>query len=119
MPEHTRRDVIKGFAAAGVLALVPDWAMPALAEDEVDLPFTDIPANFNPANPSAPVRRLDIRKIDGPYTPKEPFFAMQHMGKPEIDGAAHRLKFTGLVTKDSHLSLADLRGMRSAEVAAG
>jgi DMSO/TMAO reductase YedYZ molybdopterin-dependent catalytic subunit len=115
----TRRDVVKGFAAASVLALVPDWATPALAEDEVDVPFTDIPANFNPANPSAPVRMLDIRKINGPYTPKEQFFAMQHMGKPEIDGAAYRLKFTGLVKKDSQLSLADLRGMRSAEVAAG
>jgi DMSO/TMAO reductase YedYZ molybdopterin-dependent catalytic subunit len=120
MPEQiTRRDVIKGFAAASALALVPDWAVPALAEDEVDVPFTDIPANFNPANPSAPVRMLDIRKIDGPYTAKDQFFAMQHMGKPEIDGATYRLKFTGLMKKDSQLSLADLRAMRSAEIAAG
>lgn len=120
MPEHiSRRDSVKGFAAAGLLALLPDWPTPALADDEADVPFTDIPANFNPANPNAAVRMLDIRKIDGPYTPKDQFFAMQHMGKPEIDSATYRLKFTGLVKKESQLSLADLRGMRSTEIAAG
>lgn len=118
--QMTRRDTLrKGIAAASFLALLPDWATPALAADEVDVPFTDIPATFNPNNPSAPVRMLDIRKIDGPFTPKEQFFAMQHMGRPEIDAATYRLKLTGLVHKPTEFTLADLRGMHSTEVAAG
>jgi DMSO/TMAO reductase YedYZ molybdopterin-dependent catalytic subunit len=121
MPEHmTRRETLRtGLAAAGALAFLPDWATPALAQNEVDVPFTDIPATFNPNNPNAPFRIIDIRKIDGPFTPKEQFFAVQHMNRPEIDAAAYRLKFTGLVNKDTEFTLADLRGMRSTEVAAG
>ena len=121
MPEQiTRRSTLRtGFTAASLLALAPDWALPALAQDDTDVPFTDIPANFNPSNPKATSRVLDIRKIDGPFTPKDQFFAVQHFGRPEIDGNGHRLKFTGLVNKAMEFSLADLRGMRSAEVAAG
>ena len=122
MPEQmTRRETLRrGLAAASVLALVPDWATPALAQDEVEVPFTDIPQNFHPGpNPNAPTRVFDIRKIDGPFTPKEEFFALQHMNRPEIDPAAYRLKLTGLVNNQAELTLADLRGMRSTDVPAG
>jgi DMSO/TMAO reductase YedYZ molybdopterin-dependent catalytic subunit len=117
----TRRETLRaGLTAASVLALLPDWATPALAQDEVDVPFTDLPANFNPsANPNAPTRTLDIRKIDGPFTPKDQFFALQHMNRPEINPDTYRLKLTGLVNKATEFSLADLKGMRSTEVAAG
>jgi len=120
MPDQiTRRESLKrSFAAAGVLAFA-DFALPALAQDEVDALFTDIPANFNPANPNAAVRMLDIRKIDGMFTPKEQFFAMQHMTKPEIDAASFRLKLTGLINKPREFTLADLRAMPSTEIAAG
>ena len=106
----TRRETLRrGLAATSVLAMVPDWAMPALAQDEVDVPFTDIPKNFNPgANPNAPTRVLDIRKIDGPYTSKDQFYALQHMNRPEIDPATYRLKLTGLVSKPAEFSLTDL-----------
>src|SRR5580765_7083630 len=118
--QSTRRETLKrGLAAAGLLALVPDWATPALAQGETDVPFTDIPATFNPNNPNATSRLLDIRKIDGPFTPKEQFFAVQHFNRPEIDPATYRLKFTGMVNKPAEFSLADLRAMRSIEVAAG
>jgi DMSO/TMAO reductase YedYZ molybdopterin-dependent catalytic subunit len=116
----TRRETFRrGLAAASLLALAPDGAMPALAQGDVDVAFTDIPANFNPNNPNATSRVLDIRKIDGLFTPNDQFFAVQHFGRPEIDGAAHRLKLTGLVKKVTEFSMADLRGMRSVEVAAG
>jgi hypothetical protein len=77
----------KGFAA-GLLATFPEWAIPALGQNEVDIPFTDLPANFNPGSPNARSRLLDIRKIDRLITPKDQFFAVQHFGRPEIDPAS-------------------------------
>jgi DMSO/TMAO reductase YedYZ molybdopterin-dependent catalytic subunit len=116
----TRRETLqRGLAATSLLALVPEWAMPALAAGETDVPFTDIPANFNPNDPNAATRMLDIRKIDGPFTPTDQFFAVQHFGRPEIDGGAYRLKITGMVRTPAEFSVGDLRAMRSAEVAAG
>jgi DMSO/TMAO reductase YedYZ molybdopterin-dependent catalytic subunit len=121
MPEQiTRRETFRrGLAATSLLALAAEWDMPALAEGEADVPFTDIPASFNPNNPKATSRLLDIRKIDGMFTPKEQFFAVQHFNRPEIDPATYRLKFTGMVNKAAEFSLADLRAMKSVEVAAG
>ena len=115
----SRRETIRQAAAASLLALLPESALPAPAEGETDVPFTDIPASFSPNRPGSTSRLLDIRKIDGLLTPRDQFFAVQHFDRPEIDGAAHRLKFTGLVNKSVEFSLADLRGMRPVEVAAG
>ena len=110
----TRRETLKrGLVAAGVLALVPEWALPALAQGEADVPFTDIPATFSPTNPTGANRFLDIRKIDGLITPNDQFFFIQHYNKPEIDGAAYRLKLTGLVDQPIELPLADLKAMKS------
>src|SRR6516162_6449369 len=104
MSPITRRETLKkGLAATSMFALAKEWAMPMLAQDASDVPFTDIPQNFNPANPNAATRMLDIRKIDGPITPKDQFFAMQHNNKPEIDGNAYRLKITGMVNKPAEL----------------
>ena len=94
--------------------------MPALAQGETDVPFTDLPKNFNPAGvPGAASRQLDIRKIDGMLTPKDQFFTTQHMDKPEIDPATYRLKFTGMVNKPAEFSLADLQAMKSTEMVRG
>jgi hypothetical protein len=64
-----RETVRRGLAATSLLALLPDWAIPALAQSETVVPFTDLPANFNPT-PSPERRTLDIRKIEGPLLPK-------------------------------------------------
>jgi DMSO/TMAO reductase YedYZ molybdopterin-dependent catalytic subunit len=119
MPEQiTRRETFKrGLAAASLLAFLPD--PPAPAQGEVDVPFTDIPKNFNPNNPNSTTRMLDIRKIDGPFTPKDQFFAIQHMNQPEIDAAAYRLRFTGMIEKPAEFTVNDLRAMRSTETPAG
>ena len=115
----TRRDVLKsGFAAAGLAAFgIPEWAVPALAEGETLVPFTDIPANFA-TNPSDVVRVLDIRKIDNGPTPKDQFFTTQHYGHPSIDPAAFRLKVTGLVDRPKTLSIDELKAMGRDELAA-
>jgi len=115
----SRRELFQALGAAGIAATIPDWAVPALADGDTDVPFTDIPKNFNPNNPSAPTRMLDIRRIDGPLTPKDQFFAINHFNRPEVDGAAYRLKFSGMVNKPAEFSLADLKGMKSAELVNG
>ena len=121
MPDQiTRRETLRrGLAATSLLALVPDWAVPALAEGDTDVAFLDVPADLNANNPDAPTRRLDIRKIDGMLTPKDQFFTTQHFAKPEVDAATYRLKFTGMVQKPAEFSLADLRAMKSVELING
>ena len=115
MPEQiTRRDTLrKGLAAASLLG----W-LPALAEDETLVPFTDLPAKFNPT-PTADRRTLDVRKIDGPFTPADQFFTTQHLGHPVIDPAAFALKVSGMVERPKSFSLDELRKMRSAELVFG
>ena len=62
---------------------------------------------------------LDIRKIDGPITPKDQFFAVQHLGRSAVDPATYRLKITGMVKQPVEFSIADLRAMRATELTAG
>jgi DMSO/TMAO reductase YedYZ molybdopterin-dependent catalytic subunit len=118
--EMTRRETMKrGLATLGALALVPEWALPALAQGDVDVPFTDIPATFTANAADGARRSLDLRKIDGLLTPNDQFFFIQHYNKPEIDPAAFRLKLTGLVDKPTEISLADLQSMSRTDVVNG
>jgi len=117
----SRRNVLKQLGLVGVglsVADVPGWVLPALAQTETLVPFTDYPATYNPV--SSPTNRtLDIRKIDGPLTPKDQFFTTQHYGHPAVDPATFRLKVTGLVNKSLSLSLDDLKRLRNVEMVAG
>jgi DMSO/TMAO reductase YedYZ molybdopterin-dependent catalytic subunit len=116
---HTRRDMLRGgLAVADLTALgLPEWVLPALAQGEVLVPFTDLPENFPPA--AADRRQFDIRTIDGPLTPRDRFFTTQHYGHPQVDPVAFRLKVSGLVERPLSLSLDDLRRMRSVELVSG
>ena len=121
MPETlSRRSVLKSGAAAGALAALgwPDWLLPALAQGEAVVPFTDIPANFA-TNPSEFVRVLDIRRIDGQVTPRDQFFTLQHYGQPTVDAATWKLSVDGLVHKPVSFSLDELRKMGTTELVAG
>ncbi|HEY4364129.1 MAG TPA: molybdopterin-dependent oxidoreductase [Bryobacteraceae bacterium] len=115
MPEQaSRREALrKGLTAAGVLAFLSEFELPALAQGEVDVPFTDIPANFNQAG-----TQFDIRKIEM-LTPRDKFFTTQHLNKPAIDPEKYRLKFTGMVNKPAEFSLAELKKMKPVEVTLG
>ena len=106
----TRRDI---FA---LLAL--DWALPALAQSENVVRFTDLPANFNPT-PSPERRTLDIRKISGPLTPADQFFTTQHLGHPVVDPATYALQVTGLVQQSKSFSLDALKKMPKTELVFG
>jgi DMSO/TMAO reductase YedYZ molybdopterin-dependent catalytic subunit len=118
--QSTRRDILlSGLAVAGLGVLgIPDWAIPALAQDEVLVAFADLPENSN-FTPSADRRLLDLRKIDGPFTPIDQFYTVQHYGHPNVDPAMYRLTVSGLVNKSLSLSLDDLRRMRSVEIIVG
>ena len=122
MPEQiSRRETLRrGLTAASVLALVPEWALPALAQGETDVPFTDYPANYKTnGNPNAVNRMLDIRMIDGHSTPNDQFFFIQHYNRPEVDANTWRLKFTGMVNKPTEFSLADIKAMKATEIVNG
>jgi DMSO/TMAO reductase YedYZ molybdopterin-dependent catalytic subunit len=120
MPEQiTRRASLRrALAATSLAALARNWPMPALAEGETLVPFIDLPANIN-LTPSPDRRTLDVRKIDGPLTPKDQFFTTQHYGHPVIDPATFRLRVSGLVERPKALSLDELRKMRSTELLLG
>jgi DMSO/TMAO reductase YedYZ molybdopterin-dependent catalytic subunit len=118
--QSTRRDILKSslaLAGLGVLGL-PEWALPALAQGETVVPFTDLPENIN-LTPGPERRTFDIRTIDGPFTPKDQFFTTQHYGHPVVDPATFRLKVSGLVDHPTSLSLDELRRMGGKELIAG
>jgi DMSO/TMAO reductase YedYZ molybdopterin-dependent catalytic subunit len=117
---NMRREILKGSVALAGLSVfgIPEWALPALAQSETLVPFTDLPENFNP-NPAPDRRLLDVRTINAAITPKDQFFTTQHYGHPVVDPASFKLKVSGLVDKPLALSLDDLRKMKSAELVAG
>ncbi|OLE78210.1 MAG: hypothetical protein AUF76_19630, partial [Acidobacteria bacterium 13_1_20CM_2_65_9] len=118
--QHSRREVLRGgLAVAGLGVLgIPDWALPALAQSETLVPFTDIPENVRWDTP--PDRRLtDLRTIDGPFTPKDKFATTQHYGHPVVDPATFKLKVSGLVDRPKQLSLDDLKKIGSTDLVAG
>jgi DMSO/TMAO reductase YedYZ molybdopterin-dependent catalytic subunit len=119
----SRRQILKGGLAAAGLGLlgIPEWAIPALAQGAVLVPFTDYPANFNSAlgTNANPSRRLDLRKIDGPFTPKDQFFTTQHLGHPTVDMASYHLKISGLVEHPKTFTVDQLRAMGGTELVAG
>ena len=118
--ETSRRDLLRGTLAIAGLGVfgIPDWAIPALAEGETLVPFTDIPQTF-PTVTGVDRRVLDIRKIDGPFTPAGQFFTTQHYGHPEVDPVAFRLKISGLADRPTSLSLDELRRMGGKDLVAG
>ncbi|MGE0863066.1 MAG: molybdopterin-dependent oxidoreductase [Vicinamibacterales bacterium] len=115
-----RRDVMKtGLAVAALGAASSfDWVLPALAQGEVLVPFSDSHQTFN-ANPAIDRRLFDTRALSGAFTPKDQFFTTQHYGHPEVDAAAYRLKVGGLVNSPKSFSIDEVRKLGSTELIAG
>jgi DMSO/TMAO reductase YedYZ molybdopterin-dependent catalytic subunit len=118
--QSTRRELLRnGLTVAGLSALfAAGWELPALAAGESLVAFTDLPENF-PLVTGPDRRIIDVRTIDGPFTPAEGFFTTQHYGHPDVDPAAFRLKVSGLVDRPRAFSLDDLKKMRGVELIAG
>ena len=118
--QTTRREILKGglaVAGLGVLGF-PEWALPALAQGETLVPFTDLPANVN-LTPAADRRIIDISAIGGQFTPRDQFFTTQHYGHPDVDPVAYRLKVSGLVSRPLSISLDELKKMGNTELVFG
>jgi DMSO/TMAO reductase YedYZ molybdopterin-dependent catalytic subunit len=117
-----RREVIKTSLAAATLGAASsfDWILPALAQGEVMVPFTDshVSPPFNP-NPAVDRRLFDTRNLDSAFTPKDQFFTTQHYGHPEVDPAAYRLKVGGLVNTPLTLTIEEIRKLGTQELIAG
>ena len=118
--QSSRREILKGGMALAGLSMfgLPEWVLPALAQGETLVPFTDIGETVR-TETAVDRRILDIRKIDGPLTPKDQFFTTQHYGHPVVDPATFRLKVTGLVDRPKSFSLDDLKKMASTDLVAG
>ena len=119
--QNTRRDILKGVAATAGLAAFgfPEWAMPALAQGETVVPFTDLPATPLNLTPTPDRRIIDITKIGGTLTPRDQFFTTQHYGHPEVDPVAWRLKVGGLVDRPLTVTLDELKKMGNTEITFG
>jgi DMSO/TMAO reductase YedYZ molybdopterin-dependent catalytic subunit len=118
--QKNRREILKGglaFAGLSVFGL-PEWALPALAQGETIVQFSDQPATTNFA-PAVDRRTTDLRKIDGAFTPKDQFFTTQHYGHPEVDITTFRLKISGLVDRPKQLSLDELKKTGTTDLVAG
>jgi len=118
--QSTRREILRGgLAAAGLGVLgIPEWALPALAQGETVVPFTDMPENVR--FEAAPDRRtFDFRTLEGPFTPKDKFPTTQHYGHPDVDPATFKLKVSGLVERPKALSLDDLKKIGTTDLIAG
>src|SRR5262245_42152590 len=118
--QRSRREILKGgLAAAGLGVLgVPEWVLPALAQGETVVQFTDIPDNVRWDTP--PDRRLlDVRTIEGPFTPTDKFATTQHYGHPDVDIATYKLKISGLVDKPLQLTLDEVKKFGSSDLVFG
>ena len=106
--------------AAGAVASMPQWMIPALAQGETLVPFSDMPEDFSrgPALPGG-THFLDTRQISEFYTDNRDFYVVQHYGQPEIDVDSYRLKVTGLVDNEREFSLAELRNMSQFDIDVG
>lgn len=117
----SRRETIRGGAALAALAAVglPPWSLPALAQDEEVVPWTDVPSGFNPVTPNG--RSLDTRMLQRSsfITPIEEFYSVQHYNRPVVEPGPYRLRVTGLVNRPIELTLDALKQRPRVELIVG
>ena len=113
----SRRDVVKGAAGFASFTMLNAFTrmLPPPQQGEDVVPWTDIPANFNPA-PALDTRTL---RREAFITPADNFYLVQHYGIQQIDPATYRLRITGLVEKPIELTLDELKTRKRVEEIVG
>ena len=116
LEDKTRRNVLKGTALAAGAASAPSFFLPALAQGERLIPFTDVPDSFQvrPVQPDT-THWQDTRKISDFVTDNDDFYLVQHYGQPEIDSDTWRLKITGMVENELEFSLDELMNLATTQ----
>ncbi len=114
--DKTRRNVLKGSMLAAGAAAAPSFVLPALAQGERLVPFTDVPDSFQvrPVQPDT-THWQDTREISEFVTDNDDFYLVQHYGQPEIDNDTWRLRVTGMVDNELEFSLSDLMNRQTTE----
>ncbi len=115
--ELSRRTLLKGGGAAvaglSVLRVAgPAHAFPGHPGDEEVLRWIDQPTT----PPFSIPHQLVWEELDSWYTPADNFFVVNHYAQPPVNAAAWRVAISGLVSKPSSLSLADLKARPRREV---
>lgn len=107
--DKSRRQVLKGGGMLAAGAAASSWVLPALAQGERLVPFTDVPESFQvrPVQPNT-THWQDTRQISEFVSDNDDFYLVQHYGQPEIDTDSWRLRVTGMVDNELELSLSDL-----------
>lgn len=124
IPEHptsalsSRRELMRlslltfGFAAIAGQGAPAGWFL----DDEVVVPFADIPATFTTrrvdrpeVHPGQNTVAQDLRKLESWITPMQDYFTVLHYGIPAIDPTAYRLTVGGLVARPITLTLDQLK----------
>lgn len=116
LEDKTRRNVLKGTALAAGAASAPSFFLPALAQGERLIPFTDVPDSFQvrPVQPDT-THWQDTRKISDFVTDNDDFYLVQHYGQPEINSDTWRLKITGMVENELEFSLDELMNLATTQ----
>jgi len=111
--DNGRRELLKGALGSGVLAAgaasIPSWVMPALAQGEELVPFTDVPESFQQRQKVDGANFYqDTRNINSFYSSYDQFYVVQHYGQPELNLSNYRLRVTGMVDNPMELTLQDV-----------
>ena len=120
--EIERRDILKrGLVLTGLAALTSaQWPLPALAQGEELVPFTDAtgPLRTGPPKPGEN-HIVDTRTLSDFYPPNDDFYVVQHYDQPELDLSDYRLRITGLVDNPMELSLDQIKRRAKVTLDAG
>ncbi len=122
--ENKRRDFLKGSVAMGGFAMTGSasfLSQAAMAQDEVLIPFTDMPPDFaGPPKTAGGTFFQNTQLIEDFYSRNEDqFYVVQHYGQPQLDANTHRVQVTGMVDNPMTLSMADIRRRPKVEIVAG
>ena len=114
--DETRRNILKGSMLVAGAAAAPSYILPALAQGERLVPFSDVPDSFQvrPVQPNTTYWQ-DTREITEFVTDNDDFYLVQHYGQPEIDNDEWRLRVTGMVENELEFSLRELMNRTTAE----